>query len=158
VSLHVSLLLVASWEQGTRPDFVLMDLAEMRERVRDARVGRLATLGADGRPHLVPICFALDGETLYSAVDEKPKRSKRLQRLENIQRRPYVAVIVDHYEDDWTRLWWVRLDGTATVHEAGPERERGLELLGAKYEQYRAEPPTGPVIAVRIESWRRWRA
>jgi PPOX class probable F420-dependent enzyme len=158
VSLHVSLLLVSSWKQRTAPDFALMDPAEMRVRVRDARVGRLATLGADGRPHLVPICFALEGETLYSAVDEKPKRSKRLQRLENIRRHPEVTVLVDQYEEDWTRLWWVRLDGTATVHEAGPERERGLELLGAKYEQYRAGPPTGPVIAVRIESWRGWRS
>ena len=128
----------------------------MRERVREARVGRLATLGADGRPHLVPICFAVEGDTLYSAVDEKPKRSRRLQRLENIRRRPDVAIIVDHYEEDWTRLWWVRLDGMARVHESGPEHDRGLALLDAKYEQYRAEPPTGPVIAVRIETWRGW--
>jgi PPOX class probable F420-dependent enzyme len=133
-----------------------MDPAEMRERVREARVGRLATLGADGRPHLVPICFAVEGDTLYSAVDEKPKRSRRLQRLENIRRRPDVAIIVDHYEEDWTRLWWVRLDGMARVHESGPEHDRGLALLDAKYEQYRAEPPTGPVIAVRIETWRGW--
>jgi PPOX class probable F420-dependent enzyme len=134
-----------------------MDPAEMRERVREYRVGRLATLGADGRPHLVPICFALEEDTLYSAVDEKPKRSQRLQRLENIRRRPEVSVLVDHYEEDWTRLWWVRMDGTATVHEDGPEREHGLALLGAKYEQYRGDPPTGAVIAVRIESWRGWR-
>jgi PPOX class probable F420-dependent enzyme len=135
-----------------------MDPAEMRERAREARVGRLATLGADGRPHLVPVCFALEEDTLYSAVDVKPKRSKRLQRLENIRRRPEVALIVDHYEEDWTRLWWVRLDGTARVLDDGPERQHGLELLGAKYEQYRAEPPTGPVIAVRIENWRGWSA
>ena len=130
----------------------------MRERVAAARVARLATLRADGRPHLVPICFALEGDALYSAVDEKPKRSRRLLRLENIQRRPEVAVLVDHYDEDWTRLWWVRLDGTATVHEDGPRCERGLELLGAKYEQYRAEPPASPVIAVRIERWRGWEA
>ena len=129
----------------------------MRERVREARVGRLATIGADGRPHLVPICFALERDTLYSAVDEKPKRSKRLKRIENIRRRADVAVIVDHYEEDWTRLWWVRMDGTATVLDEGTEREHGLALLGAKYEQYRAEPPTGSVIAVRIENWRGWR-
>ena len=133
-----------------------MDPAELRRRVAQARVARLATLRADGRPHLVPICFALEGEVLYSAVDEKPKRSRRLQRVENIRRRPEVSVLVDHYEEDWARLWWVRLDGTATVLEDGPERERGLELLGAKYEQYRAEPPAGPVIAVRIERWRGW--
>jgi PPOX class probable F420-dependent enzyme len=133
-----------------------MDVEQMRERVRDARVARLATLDADGRPHLVPICFSLEGDTLYSAVDEKPKRSKRLKRLENIQRRPEVAVLVDHYEEDWTRLWWVRLDGTARVLDEGSEREHALALLGAKYEQYRAEPPTGAVIAVRIERWRGW--
>jgi PPOX class probable F420-dependent enzyme len=133
-----------------------VDEENMRERVAAARVGRLATLGAERRPHLVPICFALEGETLYSAVDEKPKRSKRLKRLKNIRRHPDVTVLVDHYEEDWTRLWWVRLDGVATVLEQGLERERALELLQAKYEQYRAEPPTGPVIAVRVARWRAW--
>jgi PPOX class probable F420-dependent enzyme len=133
-----------------------MDHDQMRERVEAARVGRLATIDDEGRPHLVPICFALDDETLYSAVDEKPKRSKRLKRLENIRRRPEVTVLVDHYEEDWSQLWWVRLDGTAKVLDEGTEREQALELLGAKYRQYRTEPPTGPVIAVRIEAWRGW--
>jgi PPOX class probable F420-dependent enzyme len=133
-----------------------MDVPEMRERVGEARVARLATLGAEGRPHLVPICFALDGETLYSAVDEKPKRSKRLQRLENIRRRPEVTVLVDHYEEDWSRLWWVRLDGTAIVLDEGEEQGHAVALLEAKYEQYRAEPPTGAVIAVRVERWSGW--
>ena len=128
----------------------------MRERVRDARVARLATVDADGRPHLVPICFVLDGDDVYSAVDEKPKRSKRLKRLENIRVHPGVAVLVDHYDEDWTRLWWVRLDGTARVVEDGPERERALALLREKYAQYRSELPTGPVIAVRVERWRGW--
>jgi PPOX class probable F420-dependent enzyme len=133
-----------------------MDAEQMRVRVRDARVARLATVGAEGRPHLVPICFALEGDTIYSAVDEKPKRSKRLKRLENIRRQPEVSVLVDHYEEDWTQLWWVRLDGTARVLEGGDERENALGLLRAKYEQYRAEPPTGAVIAVRVERWRSW--
>ena len=128
----------------------------MRERVDDARVGRLATVGADGRPHLVPLCFVLEDDVLYSAVDEKPKRSKRLQRLDNIRDHPLVAVIVDHYEEDWTRLWWVRLDGTASVLDTGSEREHALGLLREKYEQYRAEPPTGAVIAIRVERWRGW--
>jgi PPOX class probable F420-dependent enzyme len=135
-----------------------MEAEEMRERVRDARVGRLATVGTDGRPHLVPICFALDGEVLYSAVDEKPKRSQRLKRLENIRSHPKVAVMVDHYEEDWARLWWVRLDGTAEVLERGDEREHALALLRSKYEQYRAQPPTGPVIAVRVERLTGWSA
>ena len=133
-----------------------MNVAEMRERVGNARVGRLATVSPDGRPHLVPLCFALDGEVLYSAVDEKRKRSRRLQRLENIRSRPQVAVIVDHYDEDWTRLWWVRLDGTASVLDPGSEWEHALDLLRAKYEQYRAEPPRGPVIAVGVERWRGW--
>jgi PPOX class probable F420-dependent enzyme len=135
-----------------------MDPSEIRERVATARVARLATLGPDGRPHLVPICFAVAGETLYSAVDEKPKGSQRLQRLENIRRRPEVTVLVDHYEEDWTRLWWVRLDGLARVLEEGTERRHALELLRAKYEQYRAEPPRGAVIAVRVERWTGWSA
>jgi PPOX class probable F420-dependent enzyme len=133
-----------------------MDAGQMRAQVRDARVGRLATVDAEGRPHLVPICFALEGDTIYSAVDEKPKRSKRLKRLENIRRRPEVSLLVDHYEEDWTRLWWVRVDGTAQVLERGEERAHALELLRSKYEQYRAEPPTGAVIAVRVERWRSW--
>jgi PPOX class probable F420-dependent enzyme len=135
-----------------------VDAEEMRERVGAARVGRLATVDANGRPHLVPICFALEGDTLYSAVDEKPKRSRRLKRLENIRGRSDVAVIVDNYEEDWTRLWWVRMDGTARVLDDGPERERALELLRGKYEQYRVEPPSGPAIAIRIEAWRGWHA
>ena len=135
-----------------------MDKRELSERVRDARVGRLATVDADRRPHLVPICFALDGETLYSAVDEKPKRSRRLKRLENVRRHPQVAVLVDHYEEEWSLLWWVRLDGTASVLEEGIEREHALGLLQAKYEQYRAEPPSGAVIAIRVERWQGWSA
>jgi PPOX class probable F420-dependent enzyme len=133
-----------------------MNQEQMRERVESARVARLATVDAQGRPHLVPICFALEGEMLYSAVDEKPKRSKRLKRLENIRRHPEVTVLVDHYEDDWTRLWWVRLDGSAKVLEDGPERDHGLALLRAKYEQYRTEPPTGPVIAISLDRWQGW--
>lgn len=134
------------------------DLGQMRVRVAGARVARLATTGAAGAPHLVPICFALDGERLYSAVDEKPKRTKRLQRLENIRLHPSVSVLVDHYEEDWSRLWWVRLDGTAHPLDDGPEHADALALLMEKYEQYRAQPPTGPVVAVAIERWRGWSA
>jgi len=91
-----------------------------------ARVARLATVGADGNPHVVPICFALDGDTLYTAVDAKPKSTRALRRLANIRANPRVEVVIDHYEDDWTRLWWVRLAGRARVVESDP---RGLELL-----------------------------
>jgi PPOX class probable F420-dependent enzyme len=124
--------------------------------VARAPVGRLATLDPDGRPNLVPFCFALEGETLYTAVDEKPKRSRRLQRVENIRARPDVTVIVDHYEDDWSRLWWVRLRGKGRVLEDVEEWEHALALLMAKYHQYREQPPAGPVIAIDIEEWRGW--
>ena len=124
----------------------------------DSRIARLATLDADGRPHLVPITFALAGETLYTAVDAKPKSSRRLRRIENARQRPDVAVLVDHYEDDWTRLWWVRLRGRARVLEAGEEAERALALLVAKYEQYRRAAPGAPVLAVEIDEWRDWAA
>lgn len=133
-------------------------MTEMRARVETARVARLATLGAEGQPHLVPFCFVLEGEVLYSAVDEKPKQSKRLKRLENIRADPRVAVLVDHYDEDWSRLWWVRLDGEARVIESGREYDRALSLLMEKYEQYRVEPPTGPVIAIALERWRAWSA
>jgi PPOX class probable F420-dependent enzyme len=135
-----------------------MDEAKMRELVAAARVGRLATIGRRGRPHLVPICFALAGDVLYSAVDEKPKRSRRLQRLENVREHPEVAVLVDHYEDDWTRLWWVRLRGRGTVVEHGPEFEAALDLLAGKYEQYSDRRPPGPVLAIQIDEWRGWSA
>jgi PPOX class probable F420-dependent enzyme len=128
------------------------------ENLEAARVARLATVDEQGRPHLVPICFALEGDVVYSAVDEKPKRSRALKRLENIRAHPGVAMLIDHYEEDWSRLWWVRLDGTARIVESGLEYERALTLLVEKYDQYRAEPPRGPVIAIRVERRRAWSA
>ena len=121
-------------------------------------MARLATIDPDGRPHLVPIVFALDGDTLYSAVDRKPKRSRTLRRIENARARPDVTVIVDHYEDDWSRLWWIRLRGRARVLDDGEERERALGLLAEKYPQYRSERPDGPVLAVDIGEVRTWSA
>ena len=125
-------------------------------RLTTARVARLATIDPDGRPHLVPIVFALDGDTLYSAVDRKPKRSKTLRRIENARARPDVTILVDHYEDDWSRLWWIRLRGRARVLDEGEERKRALELLAEKYPQYRTDPPDGPVLAVHITEVRTW--
>jgi PPOX class probable F420-dependent enzyme len=135
-----------------------MDEARMRQLVATARVGRLATLAPGGRLHLVPICFALDADALYSAVDEKPKRSRRLQRIENVRARPEVAVLVDHYEEDWSRLWWVRLRGRGRVVERGREFELALRLLAERYDQYRQRPPPGPVLAIEIDEWRGWSA
>lgn len=118
----------------------------------EATVARLATVGTDGRPHIVPICFAIEGDTLYTAVDEKPKRTRRLKRLANIEANPRVEVLIDHYEDDWSRLWWVRLRGPARI----VDDRRAVELLAAKYPQYRERPPAGPVIAVTIEERTEW--
>jgi PPOX class probable F420-dependent enzyme len=128
------------------------------ERLSAARVARLATIDADGRPHLVPIVFALDGDTLYSAVDRKPKRSQTLRRIENARVRPDVTILVDHYENDWRQLWWIRLRGRARVLDDGEERERALALLRDKYPQYRDEPPDGPVLAVDVGDVRAWSA
>ncbi len=121
-------------------------------------MARLATIDPDGRPHLVPIVFALDGDTLYSAVDRKPKRSTMLRRIENARARPDVTVLVDRYDDDWTALWWIRLRGRARVLDEGAEREHALLLLTEKYAQYRAEPPDGPVLAVDVDEVREWSA
>ena len=127
-------------------------------RLATARVARLATTDPDGRPHLVPIVFALDGDTLYSAVDRKPKRSTNLRRIENARARPDVTVLVDHYEEEWDHLWWIRLRGQARVLDGGEERDRALGLLEDKYPQYREEPPDGPVLAVDIAEVQEWRA
>jgi PPOX class probable F420-dependent enzyme len=135
-----------------------MKAERMRVLAAEARVARLATLTPDGRLHLVPISFVLDGDTLYSAVDDKPKRSRRLQRLANVRANPDVAVLVDHYDEDWSRLWWVRLRGAGRIVEQGVELEAALRLLAAKYEQYRRQPPGGPVLAIELREWRGWEA
>jgi PPOX class probable F420-dependent enzyme len=130
----------------------------LRDRALAAPVGRLATVSRDGRPHVVPICFADDGNTLYSAVDRKPKRSRRPRRLDNVRANPYVEVVVDHYEDDWSRLWWVRFRGQGRILEHGVEYDRALALLAAKYAQYRRDAPPGPVLAIDLDDWVGWHA
>lgn len=134
-----------------------MDLstADARARAAAARVARLATVDAAARPHLVPVTFALRGDTLAIAVDHKPKRSTDLKRLRNIAANDTVSILVDHYAEDWDQLWWVRADGTALVV---PEDERALGWLVAKYPQYAARPPAGPVILVDVTVWRGWAA
>ena len=104
----------------------------------------------------MPIVFALEGNTLYSAADRKPKRSSKLRRIENARVRPDVTILVDHYEEDWGRLWWIRLRGRARVLDQGEECERALTLLSEKYSQYRSEPPNGPVLAVDVTEVREW--
>jgi PPOX class probable F420-dependent enzyme len=140
--------------------FNAMDPREARGRFAAARVARLATSAADGRPHVVPLVFALDGETIYSAVDDvKPKATSRLKRLANIAGNPAVALLADHYEDDWTALWWVRADGTARLLEPDEaEAERARAHLADRYSQYRDAPPPGVVIAVDVTRWSGWSA
>jgi PPOX class probable F420-dependent enzyme len=129
---------------------------EARQRVAGAPVARLATVDATGQPRVQPCCFALDGDVVYSAVDAKPKRSARLARLDDIAANPAVCLVIDHYENDWSRLWWVRLSGQARLVESGPEWERAVDLLIAKYPQYRSDPPKGTVIAVEVDRWASW--
>ena len=130
---------------------------EAWSRLGHARVGHLATVDRDGRPHLVPFCFALDGNRLVSVVDDKPKRDIRLKRLDNVAANPAVEVIVDHYDDDdWSAIWWVRASGRAHVATAGAEHAAAIELLVAKYAPYRARRPRGPVLVVEIERIRHW--
>jgi len=133
-----------------------VDEATKRSRVAAARVGRLATVTADGRPHLVPCCFALSGDTIYSAIDHKPKSTRRLQRLENLRTNPNASLLVDHYADDWSTLWWVRADGTGRIVDDGAKLAEANTLLAAKYSQYRDFPPAGPVIAIAVSTWRGW--
>jgi PPOX class probable F420-dependent enzyme len=136
-----------------------MDAAAARERFAAERSARLATADASGRPHLVPIVFAVDGDAVYHAVDSKPKRTRALRRLRNVMENPRVALLADRYDDDWSHLWWVRADGVGRVVELGdPVAERALELLAARYEQYRAARPGGPVIAIQVEKWSGWSA
>jgi PPOX class probable F420-dependent enzyme len=130
----------------------------MERRVASAYVARLATVGANERPHIVPICFALDEQTLYFAVDSKPKQSTNLKRLRNIAANPAVSILIDHYEDDWDKLWWVRLDGDARVVTDGGEVQKALRLLASRYSQYRTTTPAGPVVAVAITGIIGWSA
>lgn len=137
-----------------------MSSAEARRRFATARVARLATADAAAVPHLVPVVFAVDGDTILTAVDRKPKRTTALKRLANVRANPHVALLADHYaDDDWDALWWVRADGEARVLEPGdPLAGRAVQLLGARYAQHRAEPPEGPVLAIAVTRWSGWTA
>jgi PPOX class probable F420-dependent enzyme len=128
----------------------------MRARVAGAPVGRLATVDPGGHPHLVPCCFVLAGDTIYSAVDGKPKSTTALRRLDNLRANPHAALLVDHYADDWSTLWWVRVDGEGRILDPGPEQDDALARLLAKYDQYRTVPLPGPVLAIDTTAWRGW--
>ena len=130
----------------------------MRDAVTDARVARLATVRADGRPHVVPVCFVLLGDVVYSAVDHKPKRGPRLTRLANVDATGVASLLIDRYGEDWSTLWWVRLDGPATIVSDPAEAAAAIAALVSKYPQYADRPPDGPVLAVTVDSWTAWSA
>lgn len=133
---------------------------EAKRRFAEARVARLATVDRQHNPHLVPICFAVDPTTgtIYSAVDAKPKTTRDLKRLRNIAGNHHVTLLVDHYDDDWARVWWVRVDGMALVHDTGTdEHARGTMRLADKYAQYHDAPGLlGRMVVVRPERWTSW--
>ena len=132
-----------------------MTSEEARARFAAARVARLATADGGGRPHLVPIAFAVAGDTIYSAVDAKPKRTRALRRLANVRQNPAVSLLVDHWdEDDWGALWWARADGTGRVLDADdPEARRAADLLRERYPRQR---DAGEVLAVDVGRWSGW--
>jgi len=131
-------------------------MADQLDRIEHEPAGVLATVKADGQPHLVPVVFAISQARVVTAVDWKPKSGRKLQRVLNIGADPRVSLLVHAYSDDWTALWWVRVDGVATLHHGDSVWERAREALSSKYTQYREKPPDGTVIAIsphRVSSW-----
>jgi PPOX class probable F420-dependent enzyme len=124
----------------------------------ESPVAMLATVGPDGVPHVVPVVFALHGDVVYTAVDAKRKSTKKLRRLANIETNPRVSLLVDHYDDDWSKLWWVRADGEAAVHYSGEEMASGYAWLRQKYIQYQRIALDGPVVTVDVTRWSSWQA
>jgi PPOX class probable F420-dependent enzyme len=129
---------------------------QARTRLTGARVARLATAGSDGQPHLVPCTFAVEGDLIYTAVDHKPKKSANLRRLRNIRENPRVALLADHYDEDWDQLWWVRIDGWASVVEDERALQDPLDVLAERYPQYHEQRPAGPVILIQADRWKGW--
>ena len=124
-----------------------------------ARIGHLSTADTVGAAHVIPICYAFDGDSIYSVLDQKPKRTSltRLRRVKNILANPQVALVVDHYEEDWSRLWYILVTGHAELMLEGDEREQAIVKLREKYQQYRdMDIDTNPVIKItpdKVVSW-----
>lgn len=137
-------------------DTMALSKHEALTRFQSARVAHLATVDADGRPHLVPVTFAAWADKVITAVDHKPKSTTNLKRLHNIRTNPQVSVLTDEYDDDWSHLWWVRVDGTAEVIETEPRRSQLVEHLIEKYSQYQDHPPKGPAIQIHIGAVQSW--
>jgi PPOX class probable F420-dependent enzyme len=133
-----------------------LDEATARRWFGSVPVLRLATVDALGSPHLVVTTFAIDGELIYTAVDQKPKMTRELKRIRNIRANPAVAALADHYDDDWLRLWWVRADGWARIITEPQLMAGPIELLSGRYPQYESDPPRGPVIAITVTAWSGW--
>jgi PPOX class probable F420-dependent enzyme len=131
---------------------------EARARFAAEPVARLGTADAQGRPHVVVVTFAVQGDTIYTAVDQKPKSGTNLKRLRNVAENPRVTVLADHYSDDWDKLWWVRADGRAAILAQPWQMAEPLRLLADRYRQYREARPPGPVLAVTVERWSGWAA
>jgi PPOX class probable F420-dependent enzyme len=130
--------------------------SEARARFAAVPVVRLGTADGQGRPHVVVVTFAVDGDTIYTAVDQKPKSGGMLKRLRNVGENPVVTMLADHYSDDWETLWWVRADGRAAILTDQRRMAAPLRLLANRYWQYRQAPPPGPVLAVTVERWTGW--
>jgi PPOX class probable F420-dependent enzyme len=124
----------------------------------ESPVAMLGTSGPDGAPHIVPVVFAVHDDMVYTAVDAKRKSTQRLRRLANIEANPQVSMLVDHYEDDWAALWWVRADGVAAIHYSGDAMATGYSLLRKKYLQYQRIALDGPVVTVEVQRWSSWQA
>lgn len=135
-----------------------MTSAEPADAFAAAPVATLATVGSDGAPHVVPVVFAVHADVVYTAVDAKRKTTVRLRRLANIAANPRVSLLVDHYDEDWTQLWWVRADGVAAVHDSGEQMAVGYALLRQKYSQYERLALNGPVVRVDVTRWASWQA
>ena len=131
----------------------------MRRRIGQARVGRLATTNAAGQPHIVPVCFVLEGDEIVTAVDRKPKSTFDLKRVANVRANPRVSMIVDQYDEDWDQLWWVRVDGRARVLQPGPGYEEAIAPLYDKYRgQYGLHGLPGPALVIEANRWVGWSA
>ena len=124
----------------------------------ESPVAMLATVGSDGAPHVVPVVFAVHNDVVYTAVDAKRKTTQRLRRLANIEGNPKVSMLVDHYDDDWTQLWWVRADGVAAIHHSGEAMAVGYSMLRKKYVQYQRIALDGPVVTIDVQRWSSWHA
>ncbi|RSN24560.1 TIGR03668 family PPOX class F420-dependent oxidoreductase [Amycolatopsis sp. WAC 04169] len=135
-----------------------MTPAEARSRFEGERIARLATAGSVGVPHIVPVTFVVEGDSVAFAIDHKPKSTTALRRLKNIAENPAVSFLTDRYDEDWARLWWARADGVARVLTDPDEQALPVRLLREKYPQYEAQPAPHAVVTTLVHSWSGWRS